>query len=278
MKRIFTILIAFGLLLSFTHSTQAQRNPRRTPNPDSYQEYVYLLKTYYTDRQNYESARTRYKSYGTAQSKEDAFDATKNMLESSRQAMLQYITILSEYLAEQETLNERVQLALENDLDTHHTYLEGMQQTIDQVQTLADTETVGKALTQRNGYLKITAQQTLNYLDSIAVKHRIDDAREIVTSVQHIIAGFPEENRQRLIAQKWTEEMIPELADNEQQIVQYVDNIYPIPRESDKDKPYFEISNQTTQIILQQIITKQKNYLPRMKNIEQVVREAYQEL
>jgi hypothetical protein len=276
-KVVYTFLGLVCLSLIVAPNTQAimRNRTNHQPNPDQYQEYIYDLKTYYSDRQAYLSAHDQYKAYQTGQSKENALDASKEMLESSRIAMAHYIELLEHNLQEQDAINERVQNSIVTDLNIHLEYLNNSTQTIQELQTLDQVKTTSDALYLRYRYLLITATQALNYIDATAAKHRNDDARMIVNKFQNIVTGFPQDNRSRGIVQKWTDDMNPELAYNDAQIIGYIDGIYPL----DTRGNYFESHNgSSSNGTLSQMIIKQKSYLSKFREMSNIAKEAYRSL
>jgi hypothetical protein len=280
MKRAISIfLVILSVFITCAHGAYADMRDRtrHAANPDAYQEYLYDLQVYYTDRQAYERARDQYKAYQTAQSKEDALDATKEMLESSRIAMLQYIELASNYLQEQEPVNDKVQNAIISDMNLHKEFLATAAQTISDIESLDQAKVTGDALDLRYKYIKVTAAQALSYIDAVAAKKRNDEARALVNKIQTIVAGFPEENRSRIIVQKWIEDINPEIAFNEGQLIQYIEDIYP-GSYRDTPRPYFEQRSGPTSTVLYQIVIKQKEYASKFREMEGIAKDAYTSL
>lgn len=274
---IFSCLL-FLLQLSSAGPITAKEKSNRTPNPDSYQEYIFDVNDFYKDQQYFVTKVSQYRAYQTAQSKEDALDAAKTMLESGRVALKQYLTILSDNLSRQEEFNPRVKQAILQDLGTHNTYLDNAKDAIISAENISQITDQGKAMDLRITYIKSSASQALGYIDAITTKKRIDESRAIIGKFSNIITGYPPENRSRGIIEKWIEEALPDLANSENQLAQFVDSIYPLPT-NNEDKPLYERTRAISNInILQQIVIKQRSYAAKFKEINQIAKAAYQEL
>ncbi len=252
--------------------------PPRTPFPDAYQEYIYDVNDFYKDQLAYTSAISQYKAYQTAQSKEDAVDASKTMLESGRIALKQYLFLLSTSLSKQEDFNPRVKQAILQDLNVHNAYLDSAAQSIANAKTTSELTDLGKGMDLRITYIKATGAQALGYIDAVNQKQRIDEARTIVNEFNSIITGYPPQNRSRGIIEKWVQESIPDLAANENQLALFVYALYPPPSTGNNHPFYEDYHNINNLSLLQGVITKQKNYSIRFKDINQIARSAYQEL
>ncbi|MDQ3099396.1 MAG: hypothetical protein M3Q44_06640 [bacterium] len=274
------IIIALSVMLAILAqaATVAAQTRLRTPFPDPYQEYIFVVNNFYKDRQQYTSAISQYKAYQTAQSKEDALDAAKKMLESGRVAIKQYIFILSANLSQQEEFNPRVKQAILTDLTVHNDYLDTAAQIIIDAKTTAEVTDLSKALDLRTSYVKATGTQALGYIDAVTAKKRIDESRTIVNKFNSIITGYPPENRSRGIIDKWVQEMIPALAQNETHLSEFVESLYP-NTDRPREKPIFTSNrNYANNILLQGVISKQRAYANKFKEINQIARTAYEEL
>jgi hypothetical protein len=273
----YIFIISSVVFLSGVGSTaNAQR--LRTPFPDPYQEYIFVVNDFYKDRQAYTSAISQYKAYQTAQSKEDAFDSAKKMLESGRVALKQYIFLLSTNLSQQEEFNSRVKQAVLADLAIHNDYLDTSAETIANATTTSQVTDISKAMDLRINYIKATATQALGYIDAVNAKKRIDESRVIVNKFNSIITGFPEENRSRGIVDKWIQETLPALALNENQLSEYVDALYPTTEKPRTSPIFVDGRIPASATVLQGVITRQRAYANKFKEINQIVRSAYQEL
>lgn len=270
---IITIVTSATLFLSTLYAAE-----NRTPFPDPYQEYIHLRNNFYKDQQAYVSAVSQYKAYQTAKSREDALDASKKLLESGRLTLKQYLQLLSNTLNQQSDFNSRVKQSILSDLSVHNTYLDTVEQTIKDAQTISQITDLGKAMDLRITYIQATATQALGYIDAVTTKKQIDEMLSIVYKFNNIIIGYPADNRSRNIVDKWIQETLPELANNESKLSEYVEALYPIPS-STKQTPIYEtpgrISNSRQ---LQDVASKQRNYASKLKEINQIIRSAYEEL
>lgn len=283
MRKKLIYFIASGVIIGITCSGTAVLakqvpKPLRTPFPDAYQEYIYDVNDFYKDQQSYASAISQYKAYQTAQSKEDAIDASKTMLESGRIALKQYVYLLSNSLSKQEDFNPRVKQAILQDLTVHNTYLDSTAQSIANAKTTSELVDLSKGMDLRITYIKATGAQALGYIDAVTQKRRIDEARIIVNEYNSIIIGYPPANRSRGIIEKWVQESIPDLAASENQLAQFVDALYPLPSTGNNHPFYEDYRTINNLSVLQGVVTKQKNYAIKFKDINQIARTAYQEL
>lgn len=274
-RRNICILASILCVLTSWGTVSAKEKQPRTPFPDPYQEYIYDVNDFYRDQQDYNSALSQYKAYQTAQSKEDALDASKTMLESGRIALKQYLLLLTTNLSQQQEFNSRVKTAILTDLDAHNSYLDEEAKVIANAKTTSEVNDISTAMDLRVTYIKSTGAQALGYIDAVTAKKRIDEARAIVNKFDAIMAGYPEGNRSRSIVQKWVQESIPDLANNENQLAEFVDSLYP----KDSQRPFYQdyrTVNNTTN--LQQVVQNVRNYASKFKEMNQIARTAYQEL
>ncbi len=163
----------------------------RTPNPDPHQEYIYLLNQYYINQQSFNTNLSRYKTYQTAQSKEEALQSSISMLRSGQAVLLQYTMLVSTFLNSQPNIDSRVKGAITKDLQDHLDYLRLQTKNIDAIQTTDQSTEVSKGLAQRYTYIQTTSQQALAYALGVSIDNQIIEARKIVASFSQISSGFP---------------------------------------------------------------------------------------
>ncbi len=283
-KIIFAIAVVLSVVLSTTLAnaqglTEKEKRERaeHTPLPDQYQEYIYNLNLFYNDRKQFESDKSKYIAYKTVQSKEDALASSKLMLDSSRKALLTYIQLLESNVMQQEDFNTRVKNGLQNDIATHKTYLLDSAQTVQGITTLEQATTVSNALNLRYTYIKLTSTLSLTYIDVLTAKKRNDSVREIVLDFKNIMGGYPEENRSREIVDRWTEDILPQLADNESLLNNVVEQMYP---STTKDNvPVYEVERLKIETDgLETVNNRHRQYNIKFKEINQIARDAYKEL
>ncbi len=277
-RRNICILATLFFVLTLWGTVSAKEKQPRTPFPDPYQEYIYDVNDFYRDQQDYNSAASQYKAYQTAQSKEDALDAAKTMLESGRIALKQYLFLLSENLTQQTDFNPRVKQAIMADLSAHNAYLDEAAKAIAAAQTISQVNDLGTAMDLRVTYIKATGTQGLSYIDAVTNKKRIEEARILVNRFNTIMAGYPEDNRSRGIVLKWAEEAIRDLANNENKLAEFVDSLYPTEIQTRKTTFYEENRTVTNLQLLQEVNTTMRNYANKFKEMNQIARSAYQEL
>jgi hypothetical protein len=277
MKRyLVALVLLIGIVNASDVSAQIKKRPARSPLPDSYQEYIYNLNLFYNDRKQFESDKSKYLAYKTVQSKEDALSSTVTMLESGRVSMLRYLDIVEADLQKQDEFNSRVKNAVLNDITIHKTFLNDSQPTISSVTSLEQGVTVSSALNLRYNYLKSTTNQSLIYRDVVTTKKQNDLAREITIDFKNIVAGYPPDNRNRETVDKWADEMIAELADNERILNEIIETMYPaVIRDN---RPIYERSQPAGSSNLSKVNTRLRQYTVRFTEIKQIAQEAYREL
>lgn len=273
---ILCILVVPTVVSNINTYAQTRRDPRRTPLPDQYQEYIYNLNQFYNDRKTYESDKSKYIAYKTVKSREDVLNSSKIMLESARITLLRYCELIETNLLIQEDFNSRVKNALLNDVNIHKTFLTDSEKTISDIQTLEQATITSNAMQLRYTYIRATVTQSLTYIDAVKAKQDNDRARQIAQDFKSIVAGFPSDNKNREIVDKWTEEIVPELANNENLLNELVETMYPVDIKS--DKPIYEKPQPVNTGNLKTVTTRQRGYAQKFKEIYQIAIDAYKEL
>jgi len=269
-------LIIISLLVASTTVVNAQiiKRTERLPLTDVYQEYIFNLNQFYNFRKTYESNRSKFIAYKTVSAREEALISTVSMLESSRVTMLRYLEMLEKSLQVQEDFNARVKNALINDITTHKSFLVDSAATIDGVTLLDEAVVVSQALQLRHTYVRASATQSLTYIDVMTAKKRNDNARTIVLDFKTLVAGYPSDNKNREVVEKWTEETLPELAENESLLNDLIETMYP----SQASNPLFENMGNIKTENISRVNSRHIQYSQRFKEINQIAREAYKEL
>ena len=277
MKKLISLIFLSFIFFLSSSVVQAQRDPNRVPLSDPYQEYIYNLNLFYSDRKEYESARSKYLSYKTEQSKADAIKATKNMLESGRISMIQYIDLLTAYLNEQEPLSQRVKTSVLQDLQIHKDFLNTSADTITKIVDLTQAKDAADALNLRLSYVRTTSSQALNYTDAVSVKKQIDQSRVVVNQFSSIIQGYPEDNRSKSIVDGWISETTTEITSVENDLNTFIEGIYPLPAQTTQ-LPGYQVGGSGSIEQLNNIRNKLQSYTNKFREMNTVIKKAYAEL
>ncbi|MDQ3239582.1 MAG: hypothetical protein M3P33_03590 [bacterium] len=248
------------------------------PTTNYYKEYISLLNIFYQNRTTFEQSRDQLKAYKTAQSRQDTREAALKMFESGRKAMYYYTILIETELIPQEEVSSDVKARIMADIKAHQEYLVNIEATIKESVTDNQIKTMGQALVKRYGYIRFTSQQALKYIDLASLKNHINKEREIIEIFNQILAGYPDTNRSKNIVTKWVDEFVPTLTQDEVDLNQELNLLYPPATVTGNPLPYFETQSVVNPGKLNTLQAKRRQNSESFKQMLEIAKKAYQEL
>lgn len=241
MRTIFLILLALIFTLSsFTNYAPPISAQIPAVSQDPYTEYLKNVNQYFTARRAFESSRARYNSFKTLQAKQTVTADAKNMLQTGRAALTQYTYYVAQTLERAANVNERAKYEILADLQTHNGYLASIENVLSETPTFSDINTHSLALNTRYGYVRVSAEQALLYMDAVRLNDQITRQKTVIEEIENITRTLPDSLREKALAQTWIDEARLENSKDEEAILTLIDNIYPQPSVGNTRRAYEE--------------------------------------